>query len=516
MSNTISQRLGRAAFGLAVCVALTLTAASALRATGQEAGGAIAFVEVNVVPMDSERVLMRQTVVIEGDRIVAIGPSDEQALPDDVEIVEARGRYLIPGLVDVHTHLLSDDRIADEFADEELAVIVANGVTTVRIPIGKPEHLRYRELVAAGELLGPTLHVASPQLTTREFGRVFNGRVVETPRQASEAVREFDRTGYDFVKLTFGITPSLYEAIVITARPLRMPVIGHVGPEIGLQAALDAGQQIEHLDEYLEAVTRDDSPAPGGVSGTGVWVAENWESLDHIDEGRIDDVVRATVDADVWNTPTLAFLNSSFGTGRSDAEISQSPDYRFVSEAVRDDLLAARQRFWSDPPSEQRRRRYVEVRNRITRDLYRADGRLMAGSDAPEWLLLYGFTLHRELESLVEAGLPPYAALRTATRSPAIFLSARSSIRAEFATVDEAGTMHFASARTGEVDFGSIAVGKRADLVLLEANPLDDIRNTRKIEGVVLQGRWMPKAQLEGMLERSAAVLSQAPLRDGS
>jgi hypothetical protein len=244
-----------------------------------------------------------------------------------------------------------------------------------------------------------------------------------------------------------------------------------------------------------------------------VWLSENWESLDYIDEGRIEDVVRATVDAEVWNTPTLAFLNSSFGTGRSDAEIRESPDYRFVSPSVRDDLLAPRQRFWNNPPSEQRRRRYVELRNRITRELYRAGGRLMAGSDSPEWLMLYGFTLHRELESLVEAGLPPYAALRTATRSPALFLSSRTSIRAEFATVDEAGTIRFASATTGEVDFGSIAVGKRADLVLLGGNPLDDIRNTRRIEGVVLQGGWLPKPRLDEMLEQSAATLSQAPLR---
>ena len=138
----------------------------------------------------------------------------------------------------------------------------------------------------------------------------------------------------------------------------------------------------------------------------------------------------------------------------------------------------------------------------------------MAGSDSPKWLMLSGFTLHRELESLVDAGLPPYAALWAATRSPAAFLGLRSGIRAEFATVD-AETMRFATARTGEVDFGSIAVGKRADLVLLGANPLDDISNTRQIEGVVLQGLWMPRSELDEMLENSAAVLSQAPLLGG-
>jgi len=499
---------------LFVCLALVLIAPASPRAAGQDQGGTFAFVDVNVVPMDSERILLRQTVVVQGDRIVAIEPSDAAILPEGTRIIEARGKYLIPGLVDAHAHLLSDDRIADEFVDEELAMIVANGVTTIREPAGKPQHLVYRKQIAAGDLLGPTLYIGSPQLATRASDREFDGRVVETPRQAAGAVTEFDEAGYDFINLAFGITPELYEAVILTARSLRIPVIGHVGPEVSLQQALYAGQQIEHLDGYLEAITREDSPAPGGVSGSGVWSAENWESLDHIDEGRIEDVVRATIEVEIWNTPTLAFLNASFGTGRSDAEIRDSPDYRFVSPSVREQLLSERERFWDDPPPEKLRRRYVELRNRITRELYRAGGRLMAGSSSPKWLMLNGFTLHRELESLVDAGLPPYAALWAATRSPAAFLSSRSGIMAEVATVD-AETIRFATVRTDEVDFGSIGVGKRADLVLLGANPLDDISNTRRIEGVVLQGLWMPRSRLDEMLERSAAVLSQAPLLDG-
>ena len=207
----------------------------------------------------------------------------------------------------------------------------------------------------------------------------------------------------------------------------------------------------------------------------------------------------------------MAFLNSSFGTGRSDEEIEGSSEYGFVSPSVREELLHDRDRFWSNPPEERFRMRYVELRNRIVSELYRAGGKLMAGSYSPEWLFLPGFSLHRELESLVSAGLPPFAALWAATRSPATFLSWGGAGRTEFARVDSEG-IRFETATTVEIDFGRIAVGKRADMVLLGANPLDDIRNTTLIEGVILRGRWVQRDELDEILEHSAEVLSEAPL----
>ena len=158
---------------------------------------------------------------------------------------------------------------------------------------------------------------------------------------------------------------------------------------------------------------------------------------------------------------------------------------------------------------------YVELRNRIVLALHLAGGKLMTGSYSPKWLLLPGFTLHRELESLVAAGLPPFAALWAATRSPAAFLSWRGGGRTEFARVDSEG-IRFETANTVEIDFGKIAVGKRADMVLLAASPLDDIRNTTLIEGVILRGRWFQRDELDEILERSAEVLSRAPLLAGS
>ena len=449
----------------------------------------IAFMNVNVVPLDREGVLRDQSVLVHAGRIVGVGPAADSPISERVTRIEGEGRYLIPGLFDMHSHLLSDDRIADEHAGAELAVILANGVTSIRIPIGKPEHLEYRSSVAAGEMIGPTLYVGSPQIAGQAFGAVFNGREVKTAEQARRAVTDFHAEGYDFIKLTFFVSEEVYMAAVEAAAELGIRVVGHVGPQVRLARALLAGQQIEHLDQYLEAMLPESAPTQNSLSGIGIWQRPNWESLQHIDEAKIADLARATAEAGVWNTPTLAFLNSSFGTGRSDGQIAESPDYAFVSAEVREELLRGRDVFWSNPPPEEQRLRYVDLRNRLTRALYEAGARLMAGSDAPEWLLLYGFTLHRELESLVEAGLPPQAALEAATRNPAEWLG----------VLEETGT---------------IEVGKRADLVLLRANPLENISNTRSIEGVMLGGQWLSRIALDFLLDRSAAELSQASLRD--
>jgi len=446
--------------------------------------GDFAIEHVRVIPMTGEGVVLEdRNVVVRDGRIASIASET----PRDVDRrVDGRGKFLVPGFVDMHSHLLSDDRIADEFAPAEMDVILANGVTTIRDPIGKPELLGVRERIAAGEMRGPTLYVGSPQLSARAFGRVYHGVAVTAPEEARAAVRRFKEEGYDAIKTTFGLTLPVYDAIVAAAKEASIPVIGHLDANVDLRRGLEAGHQIEHLDRFFEALLREDAPVRRSLSGSGVWQRPAWESLDHLDESRILALAKEVAESGVFNTPTLAFLNTSFGTGRTDEEIDASPDVRFVSPSVRAELLRGRARYWADPPPEARRRRFVELRNRITKALYESGANLMAGSDSPEWMLLYGFTLHRELDALVAAGVPPYGALEAATRNPAEWLGA----------LDE---------------FGTIEVGKRADLVLLAASPLDDIANTKRIEGVVAHGVWYDRETLDRMLDAAAARLSKAP-----
>lgn len=465
--------------GLGIFAGILLTLAGAPAA----AQDVVAFTNVTVIPMDRERVLPDQTVLVHGGRIAAVGPAASVRVPAGARRVDGAGKYLVPGFADMHTHLLSDGAVPDSLAPDELAVMLANGVTTARLMMGTPEQLPLRAAVARGEVLGPTLFLASPQLAGRAYGEpYFNGRVVATPEQARAAVREVADAGYDFIKLTIFITPEVYAAVLDEAGRRGIRVIGHVDPAVGLARALAAGQQIEHLDSYFEAVLADGAPMTGSVSNHLVYRPAAWESVDWLSDAKIDSVGRATAAAGVWSTPTLTFFKLAFGTGMTDEEIQSHPGYRLLPDSLRRSMNGGRAYFWATPPSAERRARYVDARNRIVRAIHGAGGRILAGSDSPEWYLLYGWTLHRELESLVDAGLPPWAALEAATRNPAEWLG----------TLAESGT---------------VEPGKRADLVLLDADPLVDIRNTQRIAGVMRAGRWMDAAELARMIDRSAVRL---------
>ncbi|HEX9936133.1 MAG TPA: amidohydrolase family protein, partial [Longimicrobium sp.] len=429
------------------------------------------------------------TVLVRDGRIAAVGPAARVRVPAGTRQIDGRGRFLVPGLADMHTHLFSDDSTmaADSVAPYELGVMVANGVTATRLMIGTPEQLALRTAVREGRVLGPQLWVASPQLAGRPFD---NGRVVTTPEQAREVVREVAAAGYDFVKLTLFITPPVYDAIMDEAARRGIRVVGHVETAIGVPRALAAGQPIEHLDAYFEAVLADSAPSRASVTQYGVFRLDNWRSLDHVDNRKIAQIAGLTVRAPgwgKWTSPTLNVFNDAFAIGPAEEEIRARPEWNLLPPKFRETYMGARPRYWSaaaaEVRTEARRRRYVEVRNGLVKAIADSGGRVLAGSDTPEWFHLYGFGLHRELAALVGAGLTPYQALEAATRNPAEFLGAAA-------------------------EWGTIEPGKRADLVLLAANPLRDIRNTTRIEGVSLGGRWMDRAALDGMIRAAGQRLN--------
>jgi imidazolonepropionase-like amidohydrolase len=467
----------------AACLLATVAGAAELAAQpsrGALTPGTFAITNVAVVPMTSDTVLRDATVLVRDGRIASVGPARAGRVPAGARRIDGRGKYLIPGLADMHTHLYSDGETPDSLAPDELAVMLANGITVARLMIGTPEHLALRRDVMNGRVLGPQLWLASPQLAGKQYE---NGRVVTTPEEARAAVREAAEAGFDFVKLTTFISRPVYDAIVDEAPRRGIRVTGHVDPQVGVARALEAGQQIEHLDNYFEAVLADSAPMRSSVSNMGVYQLESWKSLDYVDDAKIARVAGATARAGVWSTPTLVIFNTAFALGETDDEMRARPDWRMITPDVRALYLASREKYWRNPAAaavrtEARRRRYVEVRYRLTKAIADSGGKILAGSDAPELLMAYGWTLHRELASLVAAGLTPYQALAAATRNPAEFLGATA-------------------------EWGSIEAGRRADLVLVSGNPLEDIRNTGRIEGVALGGRWMARGELDAMIERA-------------
>lgn len=440
----------------------------------------VAFVGANVIPMDKERVLENQTVIVKNGVIAEIGGRIK--IPRDAQIVDGKGKYLIPGLVDMHTHLLSDgDDYPDSIAEDELKVMIANGVTTIRLMIGTPEQLVLRRKSARGEIIAPTIYAASPHLTGKEQGNNF---VVKTDDEAREAVRKSKRAGYDFIKITTFIDAKVYEAAIDEASKQNIRVVGHADARyVGLERALKAKQQIEHLDGYLEAVLADDAPSKNSISDLYIYDPKNWESLDYVDEKKIAEIAKATVAANPFVNPTQHFMKNTFGTPRSEESIRAQPDFRFYPAKVQESFINFHKKHRLFQIPAEKRARWTEIRNKIIKAIYDAGGKIMTGSDTPEFLWLYGFTMHREMKALSDAGLSNYAVLEAATKNAAMF----------FGTLKTVGT---------------IEKGKRADLILLEANPLENISNTERRAGVMLKGKYYAQTEMNKWLDEIAPKIS--------
>jgi len=443
--------------------------------------GVTVFTNVNVVPMTVDTVIRNTTVLVRDGRITSIGVA-ASSLPRDVRRIEASGKYLMPGLIDMHMHLYSDGALPDSVTPAELGIVLANGVTAVRLMAGSERQLVGRAKVASGDVLGPQLWVSSPAFTTRPDQ---NTRIIKSGDDVRVAVREVKTAGYDFIKVTFGIVGPMYDALVDEAKRQSIRIVGHVEPEVGLRRAIAAGQELEHLDSFFEDALADSAPTRVSVTQFGVYRLENWKSLEYLDDAKLTELARLVASSKTWIGPTLESFNRAFGDPLSDAELHALPDWGFIPESVRAPYVRSRERYWAQPVPIETRRRYARIRNSIVKRVAEAGGasRILAGSDTPDLLMVYGFGMHRELEALVRAGLTPFQALAAGTRNAAEFLGA------------------------GDA-FGAIQPGRRADLVLLDGNPLVDIRNTLTISGVMLGGRWLTRADLDAMLERGKRAIN--------
>jgi imidazolonepropionase-like amidohydrolase len=426
-----------------------------------QAQPAIAFVDVTVIPMDRERRIPGQTVVVRGDRIVEIGPTARVKVPEDGLRVDGRGKFLIPGLAEMHAHI-PGGQATEEVVERTLLLYVAGGITTVRGMLGHPRHLELRARAARGDLLSPTIYAAGPS---------FNGNSIPSPAAARQAVIEQKAAGYDLLKIHPGLSRESFDTLVATARRASIPFAGHVPEEVGIARALEARYStIEHLDGYIEGMLREGSPVTAEQSAFfGLNLGEQ------LDETKLARLVAATKRAGVWNVPTQVLLENLI-IGGTTQELTRRPEMRYVPRdnlvqwaETKDNLLSET---GSTPESA---RKTIGMRRRLIKALHTAGAGLLLGSDAPQMWNVPGFSTHRELESLVASGLTPYQALETGTRNIALF----------FGTLKETGT---------------VEQGKRADLILLDADPLLDIGNTTRRAGVVVRGRWLPQAEIERRL----------------
>ncbi len=420
-----------------------------------------AFVNVNVVPMTSETIIEAQTVLVEDRKIVTIGDVDNIPVAEGTVVIDGTDRYLMPGLSEMHAHI---PRLSSASLERVLGLYVANGITIARGMLGRPAHLDLRQQILSGTVLGPRLFTSGPS---------FNGNSVSSPKGAIEMVKAQHGAGYDFLKIHPGLSRSEFNALATTATRFGIQFSGHVSTAVGVPKALAAGMaSIDHLDGYMQAIVADDADLSGSTAGLfGVLLA------DKIDEKKITEIAAATAEAGVWNVPTEAMFEH-WVSETSVAEMREWPEMRYMPLGTIGQWAGSKQQVLSDPAYDPEiAATAIEVRRKLILALHEAGAGLLLGSDAPQVFNVPGFAIHRELEYLVAAGLTPYEALRTGTVNPAEF---------------------FGQHRV----FGTVETGKEADLVLLDANPLADIGNASRIQGVMLRGRWLDREDLDEILAK--------------
>ncbi len=447
-------------------------------ATGQT----YAVKNVTVIPMDKEVSLPNQTVLIENGKIKQLGDLKRIKIPANATLIDGTGKYLMPGLFDMHAHFFYEQGNNVNTCEQELKLMLANGLTTVRIEGGHPAYLEVKEKVKKQVWTGPQLLVVSVPFVGEGSADSPFEFLCHTPEEAEKAVRRFKAEGYDAIKITFMVKRDVYDAIIKTAKEVNLRVTGHVGPLVKLPAALAAKQQIEHLDEFIDMLLPDTSYNHGqSVSDMNIWRKKAWATVPHLDESKIPSLVKQVKDAGIYVTPTNYFSYSFFATGIDEEYVKQSVPFQYVPTILKEYAWKVKKMYWTNPPPEESRKKYISVRNKIIAALWNAGVPLMAGSDSPQWFLVSGFALHDELENLVKTGITPYGALQTATINPATYLG----------LVNQKGT---------------VTVGKEADLLLLDKNPLEDVKNTREIKGVFSQGKWYDKATLDRLLEEAKSL----------
>lgn len=425
---------------LAAAAALAVCAASGFAET-------LVIRNVNVIPMTGEKVLARQNVVIENGRIASVGTMLAK-LPAGTKVIDGTGRYLAPGLAEMHGHI-PPPNAPPHVIEDVLFEYVANGITTVRGMLGHRGQLELREKAKRGEIVAPNLYLAGPS---------FSGNSIDSLEEAVKKVRDQKREGWDLLKVHPGLTRAEYDAMARTARAEKIRFGGHVPAEAGLLHAIEMGQEtFDHMDGYVEYLDGDKGP---------------------VDPKKLADVVKRSKVAGVWIVPTMALWEVLYDT--IDLETLRSyEELKYVSQAAVDQWTKMYKERFDQMPREAARN-VVANRIHVLRALSEGGVKILMGTDAPQQFSVPGFSLHRELQWMRRAGMTPYQILVSGTRNVGDY----------FRSQDR---------------FGTIEKGKRADLILLEANPLDDIANVSKIAGVMVNGRWFPREEIDARLAAIAA-----------
>lgn len=428
---------------------------AALLSAGFVRAASIAFVDVTVLPMDTARALAHHTVVVDGDRIVQVGPVAAVKIPADAQRIDGRGKFLIPGLGEMHGHNPPLGS-AQSYVETIYFLFVANGVTTVRGMLGWPGQLELRDKVKSGEILGPSLYLAGPSFTGT------GANAVLSPAAAEARVRQQKAEGWDLLKVHPGLKREVYDAMAKTADEVGIRFAGHIPADVGLVHAMEKRQEtVDHLDGYIEVLKADTVP---------------------VDRAKLAEIVKLTRETGTAVVPTMPLWETIIGA--ADPQVIYAyPDLAYLPTSVVNGWRASYERRIGNPNFNRTRAAQIAANRKVVLKALNDGGvTILFGTDAPQEFSVPGFSIHREMQANVAAGMTPYEVLRSATKNVGENLGPRAKDK-----------------------FGLVATGHRADLVLLAADPLADIGNVAKRAGVMVRGRWLSEADIQTRLAKIAA-----------
>ncbi len=449
---------------LAAVAVVALGAGSCATGGAALQADAVVFEDVTVVDPVTETLVPGRTVVVEAGVVTRV---DEAGTVDvgGATVIPGRGRYLMPGLAEMHAHVPPVADPPRELLEDYMFLYLANGVTTIRGMLGAPYQIELADELERGDLFGPTFYVGAPSI---------NGNSAPTPADAERLIRAHAAAGYDLQKIHPGVSRAAWDRMVEAGRDVGLTWGGHVPTDVGLLHALETGMStVDHLDGYVRAVAGDDVQSQvnaGQIDLAGL--SDDPAAYDAV----LDRVVAASLEADVYVVPTM-YLWENIYRGSDPQGFLDLPEMRYVSPEQRE--AWRRQGSGGPQGTEAELTRFFDLRNHILERLADSGVGILMGTDSPQLYNVPGFALHREIDYMEAAGMTPWQILRSGTTEVASYVA------------DHLGL---------DGSFGRVAVGHRADLVLLEENPVDDLDNLTTRVGVMARGRWLPAAEIEAGL----------------
>ncbi len=418
---------------------------------------------VKIIDVRDGSISEGMNVLVKNGIIEAIGEYENQS---DANIIEGNGRYLMPGLAEMHAHIPSPQWGRDR-TDETLFLYLSNGVTTIRGMLGHPEHLKLREKAANNEILSPRIFTSSPSV---------NGNSVKTKEEARQKISQFKADGYDFLKIHPGLKLEVFNEIVKTANEVGIGFSGHVPVDVGVRHAIASGYgSIDHVDGFLEGLV----PEKAGVSpDQNGFFGYNFTHL--ADRSQIEELVALTKKNKVWVVPTQSLFTRWFSPIEPEVIAANDGDFKYMPKSTVEQWINSKKNLIGDPEyTVDKFVLFTDIRQELIKSLHENGHGLLLGSDAPQVFNVPGFSIHHELASIIDAGLSPLQAIQTGTLNPAIFFNM-------------------------EGQFGEVRIGASADLILLKNNPLDDIGNLKNPDGVMVRGQWLDREMIDKKLAEIA------------